>query len=459
MTPDSPPLAPVEGSPGRPGRARRGRVLYLVVGVVGVLLAGGALLWSGGPVDEMAPEPAPTRTEGPSPTPTTDSDAERSAAVEALLGERASAVLDGDHAAWRAQVDPIQVEFAEAQSKLIERLDAVPFEEWGYQLVGEGPSLPEERVAALPEGSTIVRVRLTYRIAGTETQTDRDQYLTVVPRDGRWLIAADTDASIHGLDTQRDLWDLGAVRLVRGKRSTVVADRGASRAAAERLAREADAAVDDVNEVWRADWSRQPVVLLPGSQSDLATLIDNNGEGLAQIAAVTTGAFEDGLARGDRIMINPEAFDTLGALGRKVVLAHETTHLATRATSAARPPIWLSEGFADYVAYEATPVPVTIVALDVLDDVRAGEAPRKLPERSDFDAGKGDIAAAYEGAWLACRLIAEEYGDKSLVRLYREMSDDSGPGWPEETSSVLGITSRQLTRDWRTYLRELAARP
>ena len=76
-----------------------------------------------------------------------------------------------------------------------------------------------------------------------------------------------------------------------------------------RLAEEADLAVRDVDEVWTEEWSRVPVVILPRSQQDMATLIGSDGEGLAQIAAVTTGSFESGLSRGDRIVINPAAWD------------------------------------------------------------------------------------------------------------------------------------------------------
>ena len=121
-------------------------------------------------------------------------------------------------------------------------------------------------------------------------------------------------------------------------------------------------------------------------------------------------------------------------------------------------PIWLSEGFADYVAYSATSVAVRIVAGDVLDDVRDGDAPTRLPEDRDFDAGEGDVAAAYEGAWLACRMIAQRYGEERLVRLYEALSDSTGPGWPEETRDVLGVPAQRLVRQWRAYLVELAAR-
>ena len=99
-----------------------------------------------------------------------------------------------------------------------------------------------------------------------------------------------------------------------------------------------------------------------------------------------------------------------------MVITHEMTHVATRASSVQTVPIWLSEGFADYVAYRATPVPTAIVASDVFDDVRDGDRHRgRCPTTRDFDAARGDVAASYEGAWLACRMIAERYGEKRLV--------------------------------------------
>ena len=457
MSPDSPPLSQESASPPPEPHRQHSRLLAVVAACVALLVLGGsAFAWLGLPGGGSTPEPAPT--EGVrSPSPTVDAATSRDEALQALLAERARAVLAGDRTAFLGQVDPTQTEFAAAQAELADRLAAVPLAEWEYELVGGGPGLTDERAAQLPTGSAIVRVRLTYRLQETGTQTDREQFFTVAPRGGRWLLAGDTDGSPSGFDTQRDLWDLGPVRVVRGESSTVVADtRGAGLARMQRLAREADLAVEDVDEVWKGDWSRRPVLILPRSQKDMATLIGSDGEGLAQIAAVTTGSFEEGLTRGDRVVINPAAFDTLGSLGRRVVLSHEMTHVATRATSVQTVPIWLSEGFADYVAYDATPVPTAIVAGDLFDDVGDGKAPKQLPDAADFDAGQGDVAAAYEGAWLACRMIAERYGEKRLVEFYAAMADSAGPGWPEETAEVLGLTAEELSRDWRAYVRDKA---
>ena len=462
------PSGPLDEDPGgaTPRRSRRRTGLLLLAltlaAALGVAVAVGVSRLLLDQPGAAGPRPSASATGAPrasgSATPSPDPTAGRAQAVADLLVTRSRAVTTGDRGLFLSTVDPTDADFATAQGQLFDRVSALDLAQWSYAVTGDGPDLTAERARALPSGSVILRVLLTYRLAGTDTSTDREQYLTFVPRGGRWLVAADTDASASGLDTQRDLWDLGPVRSVSGETSVVLADaRGATRAQLRTIADEADLAVRDVDDVWPGEWSRRPVVVLPRSQEDMATLIGSDGEGLAQIAAVTTGSFESGLSRGDRIVINPAAWRILGKLGRRVVLTHEMTHVATRSSSVTSPPIWLSEGFADYVAYQATPVPTAIVASDVLDDVRDGKAPRRLPRDADFDASRGDISAAYEGSWLACRLIAERYGEKKLVALYEAVSDSSGPGWPDEMRDVLGIGQDELVREWRDDLRAKAA--
>ena len=120
---------------------------------------------------------------------------------------------------------------------------------------------------ALPKGSTIARVRLDYQLAGSDSDVEREQYLTVVPRGGQWLLAGDTDAAESGLTGESDIWDLGPVRVVHGKSSLVLGD--ASSKELRQLAAEADRGVSDVGVVWKRPWSRHPVIVFPRSQADM----------------------------------------------------------------------------------------------------------------------------------------------------------------------------------------------
>jgi hypothetical protein len=441
-----------EGVPGgRPIGPNLLSKLLVVTLIVGALLVAGVvvLVWG-----DDAKRGASSNSSGAS----SDSDVTRDptigrrAGVTDLLQRRGEAVRDHDKEAFLSLIDPTAEKFRAEQSEIFDRLVKVPLADWSYELAGEGPGLPADRALALPRGSTIARVRLNYRFDGSDSPVEREQYLTVVPRGGQWLIASNDDAVSSGLQTERDIWDLGPLRVVRGSTTLVLGDADAPKAELESLAKAADRGVRDVGGVWHREWSRHPVIVYPKSQTDMATLIGSDGKGLSQIAAVTTGSFESGLSRGDRVVVNPDAWRTLGSLGRRVVLAHEMTHLATRAITVDPVPIWLSEGFADYVAYEAIDVPTNVVAGDVLDDVRDGKDPKALPDDKDFDASQGDIAAAYEGAWLACRMIAERYGQKQLISLYVSLADSTSPPAGGDIKATLGITEQTLVKQWRSYL-------
>ncbi len=101
----------------------------------------------------------------------------------------------------------------------------------------------------------------------------------------------------------------------------------------------ADHAVPAVSGAWGTDWSRHVVVLVPGTLDGMAGLLGSPAASYRGIAAVTTGeAGGSGSAPADRIIVNPEAYAMLGAVGKQVVLTHETTHVATRAhTTSATP--------------------------------------------------------------------------------------------------------------------------
>ena len=82
------------------------------------------------------------------------------------------------------------------------------------------------------------------------------------------------------------------------------------------------------------------------------------------------------------------------------------------------PPLWLAEGFANYVGYSGSGLPPGVIAADLVPLLRAGRAEQHLPTASAFDPTLGPIAPAYADAWLAVTLIADGSATRA-VQFYR----------------------------------------
>jgi hypothetical protein len=396
--------------------------------------------------------------------------AEQTAAVRELLAARSAAVISGDSRRWAATVAPGAGDFAARQDALFATLAGLPRAAWNYSYAGPGPALPPSRAGELGDGAFIARVRLSYRLAGIdEGDVLRDQYMTVARPAGQWLIAGDDDAGDLGRRAP-DPWDLGELDLAQGRSSLVLARPGSAGLSGSDLASLADRAVEQVQELWPRPWPGQVVVIVPADVAEMARLVHDGGPGdvaaLPQLAAVTTGqprGDPGGTTTGNRIIVNPTVFAQLTETGRQVVLTHEATHVATRTLGGAPVPGWLSEGFADYVAYQSTEIGVQEVAGDVLAQVRAGGGPVRLPAESDFGASSGPVSGSYALAWLAVRHIAQTHGRSRLVEFYLTAAAGR-PGDPVGATDTafgeaLGISAEQFHLEWRRALADLAAVP
>ncbi|MFN8194927.1 MAG: hypothetical protein U0R80_11670 [Nocardioidaceae bacterium] len=160
-------------------------------------------------------------------------------------------------------------------------------------------------------------------------------------------------------------------------------------------------------------------------------------------AAVTTTLGDPASSSVARVVVNPDVFTRQDARGQRVVLAHEATHVAVGA-AASDLPLWLVEGFADYVALRDVPVPARVSAAALVDWVRSGGRLRRLPGDAWFSASGERPAVAYEASWLACVAVAERWGERALVRAYvrAERGRRVGPA----RARVAGMTPRWLAR-------------
>lgn len=359
--------------------------------------------------------------------------------AQRVLDRRAAAVLAHDVDAYAATGD--RAGYA--------RLRALPLAGWSYRVT-----------SADRAGDTLTAdAELSYRIEGYDEAPVTVARTLRLARTaaGTWAVTSERPAPKAGAQ----LWDQGAVTVARGAHSLVLGV-GHSDERLRNFADLADRAVPAVSAAWGTDWAGHVVVLVPRSLDGMAALLGSPASSYRGIAAVTTGE-TGGAARApaDRVIVNPDAYGILGPVGQQVVLTHETTHVATRAHTGAATPLWLSEGYADWVGYRGTARTPAQVAPELQKAVTEGQAPTGLPADDDFgfagDAGR--LARAYEGGWLACRMIAERWGEDRLDAFYRAVGEhEQRAGAVEEAlKSELGTTVEEFTVEWRGYVTEQLA--
>jgi len=319
----------------------------------------------------------------------------------------------------------------------------VPLAAWSYHLTALHRT--GDRATADAE--------LRYRIRGYDrSPVTAARTLRLTRTGGRWYVGSDDPAP----KADAQLWEQGAVQVVRGAHSLVLGV-GQPGDVLRSLAHLADRAAPSVSEAWGTDWPGHVVVLVPRTLEGMAGLLGESAAGYRGIAAVTTGeAGGTTKAPADRIIVNPQTYTVLGGLGKQVVLTHETTHVATRAHTTAATPLWLSEGYADWVGYRGSGRTPPQVAPELGRSLESGHVPATLPKDADF-AFAGDaekLARAYEGGWMACRLIADRWGEARLNDFYRAVGDhhERAGAVEDALKKVLGTTPEEFTRQWRAYL-------
>ncbi|MFJ9152787.1 hypothetical protein ACIRP7_33070 [Streptomyces sp. NPDC102270] len=356
--------------------------------------------------------------------------------VQRVLDRRAAAVLDRDEAG-----------IAETgTASWFEDVSAVPLASWAYKVTGV------HRTGATATADAELRYQVQgYDQAPVTVARTVDLSLDAA---GQWYVKDEKPAR----KAPQQLWDQGEVTVVRGRHS-IVLGVGQSGERLHSFADLADHAVPAVSDAWGTTWSRHVVVLVPRSLQAMAGLLGSPASSYRGIAAVTTG--ETGApaqAPADRIIVNPDAYGLLGTLGRQVVLTHETTHVATRADTTAATPLWLSEGYADWVGYRGTGRTPAEAAPELAEAVSAGRVPTALPSDADFgfDGSASGLAMSYEGGWMACRMIADRWGEAKLGEFYRAVgTHEKRPGAVEQAmDKVLDTDLKTFTAAWREYLRD-----
>jgi len=300
------------------------------------------------------------------------------------------------------------------------------------------------------EGRWRATVEATWRFAGFDPEVARTELevaLRTAPSSREGVVVE----SVGGA-ARAPLWLATAVQVRRTPETLVLVAESADDA--PRYAALARAAVPVVRRVL-PDWRPRLVVEVPASSRDLDRALGAEPGTYAGIAAVTAtvDGSRDGAAP-THVLVNPEEYDRLRRSGAQVVMSHEAVHVATGVATSSMP-LWLLEGFADYVALRDVDLPVSTTGAQIVRQVRERGAPRALPDARAFDVANGRLGAVYESAWLAAVVLAERAGEAGLVEVYERVRDGEG------LDAVLGRTAGwdvdALTAAWRDRLRDLAA--
>ncbi|MBB5156219.1 basic secretory protein-like protein [Saccharopolyspora phatthalungensis] len=369
-------------------------------------------------------------------------------AVRGLLERRAAAVRTGDEAAFAATLDPeAPPDFQRRQHELFRNLGTVPVTGWAYELesaAGDHPPVPEADETWAP------RVMLRYALTGVDTvPTQRPLGYVFARRGSSWYLADDDGAEYPAW---RGPWDFGLCHVRRTPTGLVI---GHDPEPVERVARQLDAAVADVTEVWGPGWSRRVGVLLPDSQEELQSLVGAEFA-VDGIAAVAVADRVDTTARrveGPRVVLNPKTAEQLSDIALRVVLRHEITHIAARADTVDGAPMWMLEGFADYVGYRKSGVEPKDVAPDLAHRLREAGPPTKLPEDGDFHQAGRRLDLAYQQSWSVVRHLSERLGERRLVNLYRRVAASRSSATVDEAlRETAGLSTEQLVAQWGAQL-------
>lgn len=363
------------------------------------------------------------------------------APAAALLQDLARAVRKGDQNAAAGLAPAGDVDAAEQLRTLVTNAEEIGLREVTLRYLGELGGLD-------PSGEWSATASLIWRfgsldsgLATTEVRVD--------------FSAADDAVAIAGLGgspgevgSATPIWFADPIEVRRTAETMVVAARRARSFSV--LAKRAVPVVRRV----LPDWGGDLVVEVPASAAALDAALGVEPGTYGNVAGVTATVDGTGSSSAPvHVFLNPARISELRPAGVQVVVSHEAAHVALDATSSVLP-VWLSEGFADYVALRDVPLPLTTTAAQIIRQVRREGPPRSLPDDADFDEESEYFGAAYEAAWFACRLLAQRAGEDALLRFYRQA--DGAEDFAGLFRRSFGLTEQEFTEQWRAALTDLA---
>jgi hypothetical protein len=374
----------------------------------------------------------------------------RDKALSALLDRRTKAVRAGDKAAFMADVDGHDDAFRRRQAQEFDNLTKLPLAEFSLELtptVGYDHLVPPAVDSRYQGVVRAAAVTVRYRIDGVDSTPVAAPWIPVFGASGgRWRLAAVVSEGRLPSGANGQPWDGGPIAVARSARVVLVLSADDAGRAPDVL-KMAEHSLDEVSAVRPAGWAGRILIIAVQDAKLFTTYFGTSADRIDKFAAIAV-PFQAGIPSwggsatfaATRIVFNPHEF---GAAAEELArtLTHEFTHAAMEPVNDDSTPLWLVEGFAEYVSYRTRPVPAG-EPRRWLDSYPAGGTP---PE-ADF---YGD-SRNYVLSWLTCRMIAERYGEAKLIALYDAFHDRAG--YDRTVRRALGISVADLDAEYASYI-------
>ncbi|MCX6401147.1 MAG: hypothetical protein NTX33_14610 [Propionibacteriales bacterium] len=288
-------------------------------------------------------------------------------------------------------------------------------------------------------------VAVTWRIQGFDEASARLEIPMSFADGGRRI------ATIGSGPARLPVWLSGPATVRRVPGALVLSsDNGADRTAYSRWARRA---VEEAREV--VGGRAGLVVEIPSDTAALHRALGADPGSYSAIAAVTAPV-DGSRVKGSpvHVFVNPPVYDELDPVAAQVVMTHEAVHALTGAVLARSVPLWLVEGFADYVALRDVALPLSKTAGQIMKQVRRNGVPKSLPADSEFNPSGTHLGTVYEAAWQVAATLADRGGESALVAFYRALlaGKDFGPA----LRTSFAWSTADLTAAWQARLAGLA---
>ncbi len=332
--------------------------------------------------------------------------------------------MTGDRGGFMETIADLDEDFVARQARLFSRLIDLPLDSYrlrvAWERYGDLARPSDKRRYGTETHIPVTEER--YRLRGLDDEPAvEDLYYTYVRSDGEWVIAEDTDLDQLALYSARHLWDSGSIEMLKSDHFVLFSHpcRAGRFCATRETLDVAESALTRVRRYWRSIPERVAVIV-PASSAELERMIQATFDLEDFVAfAYSTVDLSGGIDyTGHRIMLNPAAFTGRGAASTGVILAHELLHVATRAAAGPFVPIFLDEGFADYVGYDADPAVLGFLN----SELASGRLKGSLPQDFEFTIGTGsEILLQYQKSHSAVRFFIERWGLAKLRLLYRRL--------------------------------------